>query len=166
MAWRGMSIVPLTLKQANELVARWHRHHKPVRGHRFSIGCVINGELVGAAIVGRPTGTKNPQYEWAEVLRLVTDGRRRKLLDRDGRPHTVAICSKLYGTCARICKEMGFERIQTFTLSREKGTSLRAVGWTPDRLTGGRDWVRPTRPGRRRDQAAGPKRRWYRELCG
>ena len=31
--------IPLTLKQANELVANLHRHHKPEVGHRFSIGC-------------------------------------------------------------------------------------------------------------------------------
>lgn len=33
-----LRIFPATLKQANELVAAWHRHHKPARGHRFSIG--------------------------------------------------------------------------------------------------------------------------------
>lgn len=33
-----MRVVPLTLKQANKLVAELHRHHKPCVGHRFSIG--------------------------------------------------------------------------------------------------------------------------------
>jgi hypothetical protein len=32
-----LHIVPLTLKQANEMVADLHRHHKPVVGHRFSL---------------------------------------------------------------------------------------------------------------------------------
>lgn len=31
-----LRLVPLTLKEANELVAKLHRHHRPVVGHRFS----------------------------------------------------------------------------------------------------------------------------------
>ena len=46
-------LVPLTLGEANELVLRWHRHHEPVQGHRFSIGRFLNGyHPVGAAIIG------------------------------------------------------------------------------------------------------------------
>src|SRR3990167_6928377 len=67
-------VIPLTLKQANELIVRWHRHHKPVVGHRFSLGLLDGDELKGAAIVGRPVSREIPQYEVAEVTRLVTDG--------------------------------------------------------------------------------------------
>lgn len=35
-----LKVVPLELKAANELVATHHRHHKPVVGHRFSIGVI------------------------------------------------------------------------------------------------------------------------------
>ena len=41
----SLRVVPLTLAQANELIGRLHRHHKPVQGHRFSIG-VENGEPI------------------------------------------------------------------------------------------------------------------------
>jgi hypothetical protein len=44
-----VNAVPLTLKQANTLVDRLHRHHKPVVGHRFSIGAEVDGNLVGAS---------------------------------------------------------------------------------------------------------------------
>lgn len=109
--------VPLTLRQSNELVASWHRHHKPVQGHRFSIGvCDDDHVLHGAAIVGRPVGRKNDQYFTCEVTRLVTDG-------------TYNCCSFLYGACARICKQMGFIKIQTFILDAEFGSSLKAAGW-------------------------------------
>ena len=50
----GMVIRPLSLKQANAYVAELHRHNKPTVGHKFSIGCYKNDELVGVAIVGRP----------------------------------------------------------------------------------------------------------------
>jgi len=50
-----LEIVPLHLKEANELVARWHRHHRKVVGHKFSIGVQgEDGEIHGAAIVGMP----------------------------------------------------------------------------------------------------------------
>ena len=30
---------PISLRDANEYVRKHHRHHKPVAGHKFSIGC-------------------------------------------------------------------------------------------------------------------------------
>src|SRR5689334_12804833 len=71
---KHLRIVPLTLKQANQLIAQLHRHHQPVRGHRFSIGCMLGSQLVGACVVGRPVARMTDQYTVAEVTRLVTDG--------------------------------------------------------------------------------------------
>lgn len=55
---RGIAvrIVPLTLKEANDFIAQQHRHHKPVVGHRFSVGARdLTGNLVGVAVGSRPT---------------------------------------------------------------------------------------------------------------
>ena len=49
-----LSLVPISLKKANAFVAAHHRHHKPVTGHKFSIGCEAEGRLVGVVIAGRP----------------------------------------------------------------------------------------------------------------
>ena len=84
----GLTIVPMELREANSLVAQLHRHHKPVQGHRFSIGCQNGKGVVGAAIVGRPVSGLDPKTI-LEVTRLVTDGT----------PHA---CSKLYAAAARI----------------------------------------------------------------
>lgn len=146
-----LKIVPATLAQANEMVARWHRHHKPARGHRFSIGVQSGDRLCGAAIIGRPTGRRNPQYDWVEVTRLVTDG-------------TKNACSKLYGAAARVAKEMGFSRIQTFVLDEESAISLRAAGWVFDGHCRGGNWNQPSRGGRRVDQPQQPKQRWRKDL--
>lgn len=147
-----MKTIPLTLAQANELVTAWHRHHKPVTGHRFSIGCVLTGSVVvGAAVVGRPVGRKTDQYLVAEVTRLVTTGEKN-------------VCSFLYSACARIAKEMGFERIQTFILRDETGTSLMAAGWSFESLTDSKPEKWHSRGGRRSDQPAEAKQRWYRDL--
>ena len=49
-----LELVPVSMKEANAFVARYHRHHKPVVGHKFSVAAAVNGEIVGVAIVGRP----------------------------------------------------------------------------------------------------------------
>lgn len=143
-----LRVIPLTLKQANELVAKLHRHHKPSVGHRFSLGVVDeNGILHGAAIVGRPVSRELPQYVVADVNRLVTDG-------------TSNACSVLYGACARVAKEMGFLKIQTYILESESGTSLKASGWIFEDWTSGGNWNHSWRKGRREDQPMVRKQRW------
>src|SRR5678815_3290523 len=106
-----MRIVPLELRELNALVAKLHRHHKPVQGHRFSIGVEHEGKLVGGASVGRPVARMTNQRTVLEVTRLVTDG-------------TKHACSMLYSAAARIGRELGYEKIQTFILAQEPGTSL------------------------------------------
>ena len=44
-----LSLVPVSLKDANAFVAEHHRHHKPTRGHKFSIGCASGGLLAANA---------------------------------------------------------------------------------------------------------------------
>lgn len=155
--WMGciqmkMRLRPLTLAQANELVGQWHRHHKLVVGHRWSIGVEVDGELVGAVIVGRPVARMTPQYSVAEVTRLVTNGYEHA-------------CSKLYAAAARAAQAMGFDEIQTFLLFAETGVSVKAAGWErEDQPTPGGDWNRPSRGGRRTDQPQCPKWRWYKKL--
>ena len=50
----ALALTPISLREANAFVERNHRHHKGVTGHKFSIGCTRDGELVGVAIMGRP----------------------------------------------------------------------------------------------------------------
>jgi hypothetical protein len=147
-----LRIIPLTIRQANALVLRWHRHHKPVVGARWCLGLIDNsGSLIGAAIVGRPVSREVPQYEVAEVTRLVTNG-------------SPNACSALYGACARVAKEMGFAKIQTYILATEPGTSLKAAGWIKTGVTSGGNWNHSWRKGRREDQPMIPKTRWEKQL--
>ena len=142
---------PMTLKQANELIGCLHRHHRPVQGHRFTIGLQRDGEWCGAIVVGRPTARMTEQYFVAEATRLVTDGT----------PHA---CSKLYAAAARAAEAMGYDRIQTFILASESGKSLIAAGWKQDGVSDGGDWNCPSRGGRRIDQPQEPKQRFAKEL--
>ena len=146
-----MKIVPLELRDLNELVDALHRHHKPVQGHRFSIGVEHDGKIVGGASVGRPTARMTSQREVLEVTRLVTDG-------------TKNACSALYAAAARIGRELGYKRIQTFILDEESGVSLKAAGWKFDQASAGGDWTRDLKPNRRQDQPQCPKQRWSKDL--
>ena len=139
------------MKELNNLVDSLHRHHKPVTGHRFSIGVKDSDKLVGGCSVGRPVARNTDQINTVEVTRLVTDG-------------TKNACSILYAAAARAAKELGYKRIQTFILAEEPGTSLLASGWRNDGKSAGGDWTSKSKPNRRQDQPQGPKTRWVKDF--
>lgn len=117
MTQARLTIVPMTLRAANAFVAEHHRHHKPVRGQKFSIGVVDDqGEMRGVAIVGRPIARHFDDGFTAEVTRSCTDG-------------TPNANSALYGAAWRASKAMGYLRLITYTQEGESGTSLKAAGW-------------------------------------
>jgi hypothetical protein len=112
----SLRLVSVELSEANALVARLHRHHRPVVGHKFSLGAEKDGNLIGVAIVGRPVARHRDDGVTLEVTRVCTDG-------------THNACSFLYGACARACFALGYDRIGTYTLEDEGGASLRGAGW-------------------------------------
>lgn len=122
----------IKLAEANDFVARLHRRHKPVVGHLFSLGAVLDDQLVGVAIVGRPVARMRDDGVTAEVTRLCTDGTRNA-------------CSFLYGAAARAAFALGFTRIGTYILASEDGTTMRAAGWRKIGETKGGSWSRPSR---------------------
>ncbi len=128
-----LKLIPISLARANAFVAEHHRHHKPVRGHKFSLGCTKDGILVGVAIVGRPVSRYLDDGTTLEVNRLCTTGVKN-------------VCSFLYGAAARAAKSLGYRRIITYTLDTEPGTSLRAAGWECAGLAGGKRWTGKRRP--------------------
>ena len=146
-----MTIVPITLRFANSYVVERHRHHKPSRGHKFSIALLKDDTYVGIAICGRPVSRGSDDGFTLEVSRLCTDG-------------TTNACSKLYGACARIAKEMGYKKIQTYILESELGTSLKASGWIMEAKTAGGQWKRTDGVINRKDQPTEPKKRWVKFL--
>ncbi len=151
---KNLRLCPLTLKQVNALIETLHRHHRPVVGHRFSIGVMdADGILHGGCVIGRPVSRELDQYVIAEVTRLVTDG-------------TKNSCSMLYAAAARAAEAMGFTKIQTYILDTEPGTSLKAAGWEFEQFTAGGDWNHSTsRAGTRRtDQPMCRKQRWGKVL--
>jgi hypothetical protein len=133
VAVRRLSAVPLDLAEANAFVTLHHRHHKPVIGHKFSIGCAAGDVIVGAAIIGRPVARHRDDGLTLEVTRLCTDGTRNA-------------CSFLYGAAARAAFALGYRRIGTYILASEPGTSLTGAGWKLIGETSGGSWTRSSRP--------------------
>lgn len=147
-----MILVPVTLREANALVLKWHRHHKPSRGCRFCVAVRDDGGFHGAAIVSRPINSefqKDPHI--AEVVRLVTDG-------------TPNACSMLYAACWRAWRAIGGSRLITYTLATEPGVSLKAAGWKlMATTTGDRPWHESDRGATlfpELNAQLGPKLRW------
>jgi hypothetical protein len=147
-----MLIRPIELKAANAYIAEHHRHHKPVVGHRFSI-CLKDKQnnVVGVAIIGRPVARLIDATKVLEVTRLCTTG-------------TKNACSALYAAAARIGKELGYQKIQTYILESETGTSVLAAGWTNCGTAGGGQWKHTDGKPRRTDQPTEKKTRWEKIL--
>lgn len=111
-----MNIRPITFREACAFVAVLHRHNKPPRGHKFSVGLEDDGKLVGVAMVGRPVARAFDDGLTCEVNRTCTDGTRNAN-------------SMLYGACRKAAFGMGYRRIITYTQADECGASLRASGF-------------------------------------
>lgn len=129
-----LTIVPLTLREANAFVKRHHRHHGPVPGSKFALAVADEANAVrGVAIVGRPVA-RNLDDGWTlEVNRVATDG-------------CPNACSALYGAAWRATRAMGYRRLVTYILDTEPGTSLVGAGWKCVGQAGGGTWDREGRP--------------------
>jgi len=129
----GLKLSPLPLDEANAYVEQHHRHSNHVVGHKFSLAASLDGEVVGVAIVGRPVARRKDDGLTLEALRVCTDG-------------TPNACSFLYGACWRAARALGYQRLITYTLKTESGSSLRAAGWKVIGETPAQSWSVPSRP--------------------
>lgn len=144
-----MKVIPIQFKEAGAFVNMLHRHHVKPQGHKFSIAATNDRVLwddpafleewpemlnvVGVAIVGRPVSRHIDYHKTLEVTRLCTDG-------------TKNACSFLYAHAWKIVKEKGFERLITYILESESGSSVRAAGFEFAHTTPGGTWDSKNRP--------------------
>lgn len=130
-----LRLVPVSLAQANEHVAAWHRHNEPVVQAIFRVGVADDQDVLRAvAIVENPKARGNADGGTVEITRLASDGTRNA-------------CSMLYGACARAAFALGYRRVITYIQADEPGSSVRAAGF---RLVASRParkgWNAPSRP--------------------
>ena len=123
----ALYIRPINIHDANVYVEQNHRHHGQKTGCKFAIAAYDGEQLHGVAICSNPVARNADDGLTLEVARLCTDG-------------TYNACSILYAACARIAKEMGYKKIQTYILETEPGTSLKASGWICEGEAGRESW--------------------------
>ena len=111
-----LELVPVTVGEANDFVARHHRHRGPMTGALFAIGAASEDGVVGVCIVSRPVARMLADGWTAEVSRVCTTGE----------PN---VCSMLYAAAWRAARAMGYRLLVTYTLESERGASVRAAGW-------------------------------------
>ena len=109
---KNLKIQPCELRDANSLIASIHRHHKPVQGHRFSLKAVADSGIVGVAVCGRPVARLTDASTVIEITRVATDG-------------TPNACSMLYAACRRAAQALGYRKVQTFILEKEREFPLK-----------------------------------------
>jgi hypothetical protein len=122
----------ITFKEAKKIIGEWHSHHKPPIGHVFSLGaydCDLDN-LIGVVIVGRPVspGFGNEFGKVLEVTRLCTNGYKNA-------------ASFLLGCVKKSCKELGVEKLISYTREDENGTCYLAAGWKKVSKVKGKGWV-------------------------
>lgn len=140
-----MTIMPCTLREANAYVQKWHRHHGAVVGAKFAMAVRDATEVRGVAIVGRPVARHLDDGTTLEVTRVATDGA----------PNA---CSALYGAAWRAARALGYQRLITYKLKTEPGTSLRAANFQRAATVAGRSWSCSSRP--RGPHLIADKERW------
>ena len=123
-----LEIKPIHLKAASEFVGQYHRHNLPPVGGKFAVSCWDGDHLCGVAICGRPVSRRLDDGMTLEIYRNCTDGTRNA-------------CSKLYGACVRIAKDMGYTKVITYTLKSESGASLKASNFICEGECGGLAWT-------------------------
>lgn len=141
-----LSIRPIHLAPAKQYIKEHHRHNIPPTGGKFAVACYDGERLCGVAICGRPTARRSDNGVTLEIYRNCTDG-------------TKNACSKLYGACLRIAKDMGYKRVITYTLDSENGASLKASNFVCEGTAGGVEWTGD----RKREYFIAPKelkKRW------
>ena len=120
---KELKVIPLSLKEANEFVTKYHRHNKKCTGHKFSIGAEFKGKLVGVAIIGRPIARKLDNKFTLEINRNCV---------LDDAPK--GTCSFLYSKAIKVWQTMGGKKIITYTLDYESGSSLKAVNFKKEKI--------------------------------
>lgn len=133
-----LEVVPITLQVAKVFVGRHHRHCPPPVGWRFGAGITNGSELIGVCTVGRPVARALDASRIVEVNRMCV---------RTDIAQGLAwnACSQLYGWAAREAVRKGFQKVITYTLQDEPGTTLKAAGWVVEHVTKARSRDTPSR---------------------
>lgn len=109
--------------------------------------------MVGVAICGRPVARRLDDGYTLEVNRLCTNG-------------TPNACSILYAAAYRAARAMGYNKVITYILDTENGSSLKAAGYTCEGRAGGLEWNGAKAPKQADQYPRQMKTRWVKKKEG
>jgi len=142
---------PISFRMAADFVKQHHRHNTAPQSHKFSIGLLKDGKLIGVIIASTPKA------------KALCDGFTLELNRCCVLPDQRNSCSRLYAKAIQAGRCMGYRRYVTYTLPHESGSSLKAVGFKLDGLTQAKPngWDHPSRPRKMPERyPTGSKCRW------
>lgn len=127
---------PIKWQVSQAFIAKHHRHSKPLKRHKFSIGMYDYStrdiSLIGVVTVDNCSSTWSKLYDHAEIRRLCV------------LPDIPNLASKLLRLATNACVSMGMQKIVSYTRMHESGSSLQAVGYYLDHVDdkrGLRRWI-------------------------
>jgi hypothetical protein len=138
-----------------------HSHHEKPNGWKFGVA-VYNGHVkVGVMIVAPPVARMlmQAQPRTAEVTRGTILPARAELRKN--------AATKLYAAVCKQARQLGYDRMVTYTMAHESGHSLLAAGWTVTGRSSGGSWDRDSRARMAKDSKTnitGDKVRWEKGL--
>ncbi len=142
---------PIPFAQARRFVDENHRHCVGPSSHKFSIGLLQAGRLVGVIIASTPKAKAQDDGFTLELNRCCV------------LPEQRNACSKLYGKAILAGRCMGYRKFITYTLPHESGSNLKAVNFRLDGFTQAKKkgWDHPSRPRKKPARyPEGKKCRW------
>jgi len=132
-----LEVVPIKFSEAKKFIDKHHSHNDPPQGWKF--GCAVANtaveKIVGVTTIGRPVSR---HYDDGSTLEITRNCIRNDIPKK----YTKNASSKLYAAAWRATKNLGYEKLITYTLKdKERATPLKATGYDIlQKECGGGDW--------------------------
>lgn len=136
-----------TLKEVTKFIEKNHRHHLSPQGCNFAFGVKLGNEFIGVITAGRPVAAVLDDGTTLEITRVCVKQGYKNL------------CSFLYSRMIKIAKDMNYQRVITYTLEHEVGTSCKSAGFELAYKSRGGEWNCKSRP-RKTKAPTCPKNMW------
>lgn len=138
-----------------------HSHHEKPNGWKFGVAVYNGGVKVGVMVVAPPVSRElmQAQPHTAEVTRGTILPVRPELRKN--------AATKLYAAACKQARQLGYDRMVTYTMAHESGHSLLAAGWTMTGRSSGGSWDRDSRTRAAKNSKTditGEKVRWEKGL--
>ena len=141
------------LKEISKFIDDNHRHHLSPQGCNFAFGVKLGDKFIGVITAGRPVAAALDNGSTLEITRVCVKKGYKNL------------CSYLYSHMVKIAKDMNYQRVITYTLESEPGTSCVAAGFKLAYKSKGGEWSCKTRP-RHTKAPTCPKNMWEHVIAG